>query len=153
MSIRAIITDGFGSFGTVPDVIRMGYSGEAVEPEPEPEAQAPSGGFEIGRRGTLRTREDIRRDRERFGVIPKAAHVIAQVAAAQADALSLDEQQRLEHLEREIEAQGLVYENRYLELLNVMRERLIAEETGKRLRLLQQIEEETVVTLMLMATA
>lgn len=39
MSIRAIITEGFGSFGTVPDVIRMGFSGEAVEPEPEPEPE------------------------------------------------------------------------------------------------------------------
>ena len=112
---------------------------------------ATSGGYEIGRLGTLRTSEDIRRDRKRFGVIPEAARVIAQVAATQAERLSLDEQQRLEHLERELELRGIEYESRYLELLNVMRERLIAAEIGRRLRLLQQIEEEAVVMLMLAA--
>ena len=112
-----------------------------------------AGGYEIGRLGTLRTREDIRRDRERFGVIPEAARVIAEVAKAQADQLSLDEQQRLEHLARELELRGIEYESRYLELLNVMRERLIAAEIGRRLRLMQQLEEEAVVMLMLAAAA
>ena len=103
--------------------------------------------------GTLRTRDDIRRDRERFGVIPETARVIAQVAAVQADALSLDEQQRLEHLARELDAAGIEFEANHLELLNAMRERLIAEEIGKRLRVLQQLEEEAIVILMLMAGA
>ena len=117
---------------------------------------AESGSSDSGgwlRVGTLRTREDVRRDRERFGVIPKAASVIAQVAAAQANALSLDEQQRLEHLERELELRGIAYESAYLEMLNTMRERLIGEEIGHRLRLLQQMEEEAVIVLMLMAAA
>ena len=113
------------------------------------EEQTTTGGW--GRIGTLRTREDIRRDRERFGVIPEAARVIAEVAKAQAERLSLDEQQRLEHLERELELRDIEYESSYLELLNVMRERLIAAEIGRRLRLLQQLEEEAVVMLMLAA--
>lgn len=149
MSIATVATRGYGSFGSIADVARRGYGGEAV-PEPEAE-QATTGGWKNF--GTLRTREDIRQDRERFGVIPETARVIAQVAAVQADNLSLDEQQRLEHLERELELHGIEYEANYLELLNTMRERLIAAEIGQRLRLLQQMEEETVVILMLMAAA
>ena len=129
---------------------------DAFDAESSPAEQAEtssSGGYGIARLGTLRTREDIRRDRERFGVIPKAALVIASVAAQQAEVLSLDEQQRLEHLERELEAAGLEYESAYLDMLNAMRERLIAEEIGKRLKLMQQIEEETVILLLLTAVA
>ena len=107
-----------------------------------------SGGSGFHLLGTLRTREDIRRDRERFGVLPKVAKVIASVAAQQADALSLDEQQRLEHLERELELEGIEYESAYLELLNLMRERLIATEIGKRLRAIQDAEEEIVLILL-----
>lgn len=121
------------------------------EEQEQPAEQTTTGGW--GNFGTLRTREDVRRDRERFGVIPAAAQVIAQVAAAQADALSLDEQQRLEHLERELELQGIAYESVYLEMLNAMRERLIGEEIGRRLRLLQQMEEEAVVVLLMMGAA
>ena len=104
--------------------------------------------FEVANLGTLRTREDIREARERFGVIPKVAKVIASVAAQQADALSLDEQQRLEHLERELELEGIEYESAYLELLNLMRARLIATEIGKRLRAIQDAEEEIVLILL-----
>ena len=104
--------------------------------------------FEVANLGTLRTREDIRQAREQFGVIPKVAKVIASVAAQQADALSLDEQQRLEHLERELELEGIEYESAYLELLNLMRARLIATEIGKRLRAIQDAEEEIVLILL-----
>ena len=104
--------------------------------------------YEIARRGTLRTRDDIREAREQFGVLPKIAKVIASVAAQQADALSLDEQQRLEHLERELELQGIEYESTYLGLLNMMRERLIATEIGRRLRAIQEAEEEIVLILL-----
>lgn len=104
--------------------------------------------FEVANLGTLRTREDIRQAREQFGVLPKVAKVIASVAAQQADAISLDEQQRLEHLERELELEGIEYESAYLELLNLMRERLIATEIGKRLRAIQDAEEEIVLILL-----
>ena len=107
-----------------------------------------TGGSGFAHLGTLRTRDDIRRDREKFGVLPKVAKVIASVAAQQADALSLDEQQRLEHLERELELEGIEYESAYLELLNLMRARLIATEIGKRLRAIQDAEEEIVLILL-----
>jgi len=112
----------------------------------------PGRGFGLARIGTLRTKDDIREAREKFGVIPRVAKVISQVAAQQADLLSLDEQQRLEHLERELELQGIEYEGHYLDLLNVMRERLIATEIGRRLKELQMLEEETVLILLVAAS-
>jgi len=128
----------------------------AVVPEDDPERNSggylPGRGFGLARIGTLRTKDDIREAREKFGVIPRVAKVISQVAAQQADLLSLDEQQRLEHLERELELQGIEYEGHYLDLLNVMRERLIATEIGRRLKELQMLEEETVLILLVAAS-
>lgn len=122
------------------------FGGEFFKTPTTEESNA--GGYEIARRGTLRTREDIRKAREDFGVLPKVARVVAAVAAQQADSLSLDEQQRLEHLERELELEGIEYQSTYLELLNAMRSRLIATEIGKRLKALQEMEEEAVIILL-----
>ena len=97
--------------------------------------------------GVIRTPEDVQRDRERFGVLPKALKVVEAVAEQQAGLLSLDQQQRLEHLERELEAQGIEFQSQHLELLNALRERLIGQEIGRLLEKQRQEEEALVLIL------
>ena len=47
MSIRAIITEGFGSFGTIPDVVRQGFgAGAAVVEEVEETVKTGTGGID-----------------------------------------------------------------------------------------------------------
>ena len=77
--------------------------------------------------------------------------VIDTVAFRQVQTLELDEQKRFEELERELEARGIEWESRYLELLNQERERLIHEEIGRLLRQKKKIrdEEEAVIALLM----
>lgn len=111
------------------------------------------GGIPARSRLTLRdgrTKEEIRRDRERFGIIPPAVvEVIAAVAARQAETLVLDEQKRYEELTREITLLGLEYDARYLEAVNIERQRLIDAEIGMLLRRRQ--DEEDLMILLVMA--
>lgn len=81
--------------------------------------------------------EDERRLRE-LAVTPKAAEVIADVAAQQAAINRLDEQQKRDHLRAEMRLQGLEMQNRHLELLNSELQRLIDDEIGKRLHLIEE---------------
>lgn len=71
---------------------------------------------------------------KRRGIPDEAVQIIDAVAIRQAEQLGLDEQQRFEELTRELELKGITYEIRYLKALNELRERLIDEEIGKRLR-------------------
>lgn len=109
-------------------------------------AEPRGGGFtyaDIG--GRQRTPADIRRDRQRFGIIPPdAVKVIEDVAARQAEDLRLDEQQRLEELAGELRLVGIEYQSTYLALLNQERQRRI--EIIRRARV---EEEETSVMLLL----
>jgi len=109
-----------------------------------------SGGYaDYGRR---RTKEDVRRDRERFGIPQEASRVIEAVAARQALQTKdkrLDEQQRLDELVGELELAGLEYEGRYLTLLNDSRERLITLEIASRMR---SIQDENMILLLLAAS-
>ena len=108
----------------------------------------PSHGTLRLRRRDGRTREEIRRDRERFGIV--AARVVASVAASQAERLEVDGHKRFEELLRELELRGLEFDARYLEALNEQRQRLIDAEIKVRLR--QMLDDEMVV-LMLLAAA
>lgn len=104
-----------------------------------------------------KTDEDVRKERERLGIIDPI-EVIHRVAERQVETLSHDAQQHLEELERELELQGIQWEGRYLEILNVKRQKLIDEEIGVRIRLriglrlrqLQIEEEEISIALLLM---
>jgi hypothetical protein len=99
-----------------------------------------------------RAPEDVRRARERFGVLPRqAAEAIAEVAARQVDRAEQDEQKRFDELLRELQLRSLEFEARYLDALAVMRERLIEEE--KRRALARMREEEDILVLLLMAAA
>lgn len=98
------------------------------------------------RRREGRTKDEIRRDRERFGI---AAAVIAEVAERQADRLEQDEHKRFEELLRELQLREIEFDARYLDALNKQRQRLIDEEIGRLLRL--KNDEEVMMLLALVA--
>lgn len=115
---------------------------------------ASSGGEEYVRLGARRrTPEEIRRDRQRFGVIPPdAVRIIEDVAARQAIDLRLDEQQRLEELAGELKLAGIEYQSAYLALLNQDRQRRIDLEIGRRIREIEDEDEnEARISLLLAA--
>ena len=140
--------------------VRMG-AGAAGEPEPPPVVIAPprpSGGIPYtARDGLPRSKRDISRARKRFGLDDGAdrevvaATVIADVAARQALVLERDSQKRFEELLRELQLQGIEFDARYLEALNIQRERLIDAEIAARYRLIR--EEEELIILLLMAAS
>lgn len=125
-------------------------------PPPAPEVattQIVGGGFPSHgtlrlRRSEGRTREEIRRDREKFGIA--AAAVIEEVAKRQADRLEQDEQKRFDELLRELQLRELEFDARYLEATNALRQKLIDAEIG---RLLKQQQDEEMMILMLVAAA
>ena len=101
----------------------------------------PSGGIpHVPRR--RRTQEEIDREREALGIIEKVAH-------RQAEALSIDSQQQLEELSRELELKNIEWKGQYLELLAQKREALISQEIAFRMRQLQRQEDETMLALLL----
>ena len=111
-------------------------------------AVTPSGGFPSGtyvdRTGKLRhawadlpfppTREQVRKQRQDWGILPKAAEVIERVAERQAKELPghrLDDGQRVDELIRELDAESVQWEGRYLDLLQAERERIITAEIAQ----------------------
>lgn len=107
----------------------------------------PSQGYQ-GHEVRHRTKEDVRKDREKFGVIPQ--QVILDVARRQVERLELDKQKQFEELSRELKLNKLEWEGKYLESLNETRERLITLEIGMRLH--KRIQEESdLIMLMLLA--
>ena len=136
-------------------------AGAASAPEPPPPAAPtirPSGGIPYtARDGLPRSKRDISRARKRFGLDDGAdrevvaATVIADVAARQALVLERDAQKRFEELLRELQLQGIEFDARYLEALNIQRERLIDAEIAARYRLIR--EDEELIILLLMAAS
>ena len=115
---------------------------------------SPSGGFPY--RDTLRTRKDIAKARERFGIPDPerlAAEAIAEVAKRQAERLEQDEQKRFEELSRELALRGIEWDGRHLAALNNARQRIIDAEIGLRLNALRRREDEEIVLLMLIASS
>jgi hypothetical protein len=102
-------------------------------------------------------KQQISRARRRLGLYDGAdeevvaATVIADVAARQALVLERDEQKRFEELLRKLELQGIEFDARYLEALNIQRERLIDAEIAARQRLIR--EDEEILILLLMAAS
>ena len=124
-----------------------------------PAAPRPSGGFPY--RDTSRTRKEIAKARERFGIPDQeriaqealAQRVIAEVAKRQADRLERDEQKRFEELSRELALRGIEWDGRHLAALNNARQRIIDAEIGLRLNALRRREDEEIVLLMLIASS
>ncbi len=96
-----------------------------------------------------RTPYEIRKEREKWGILPKTQDIIEQVALRQAEDLHLDAQQRLEELERELEVAGIEWQTKYLTMLNAERERLINAEIAQRMGLLRDNEDATTILLLI----
>lgn len=127
-----------------------GVWAEGGTPTPPPAAvvQTPiGGGIPYNNR---RTKRDIARDRERFGIpdVEKqiAEALVEQIAARQAKTLEQDEHKRFEELQRELQLRGIEWQARYLEMMNAARERLIREEIAVHLQRIQ--DEETMLMLL-----
>ena len=94
--------------------------------------------------------EQLRRDRQRFGIIPPdAQEVIDEVAARQAQRLEQDKQRQLDELRGELRLRELDLRAGYLEALGEARQKLIEEEIKRRLA--QLTENEQVILLVLLA--
>ena len=129
-----------------------GAGSPPAPPAPPPDtAVRPSGGFPANDRA--RSREEISRARERFGIRDEVAQALAEVARRQAEAAITeqtedDEQKRFDELYRELQLRSIEFEARYLEALAAMREAFI-EETRRR----QRQQEEELMLLMMLAAA
>ena len=97
------------------------------------------------------TKEQKRKSREDFGIIPKAKEVIAAVAQSQAERLEQDSQKQFEELSRELDLKGIEFDARYLEALNLQRERLIDAEIQRRLK--QDLEDKQTMQLLMIAAS
>ena len=110
-----------------------------------------SGGFEIASLWQRRrTAQDIRDERERFGIVlPRVQEIVTAVAQRQAADLRQDELQRREELARELELAGVQAQSTYFEMLAEYRQALIDEEIGARLAIVA--ENETRAMLLMLA--
>ncbi|WP_323165328.1 hypothetical protein, partial [Pseudomonas atacamensis] len=81
-----------------------------------------------------------------------AEQVILEVAQQQAQRLELDRQKQFEELSRELRLRNIEWEGRYLESLNLERQRLIDLEISARLKakLKVQQEDEDIMAIMMM---
>ena len=105
-----------------------------------------------------RSKQDISRARRRLGLEDEeslketeAQRVILEVAQQQAQRLELDKQKQFEELSRELRLRNIEWEGRYLETLNLERERLIEAEISARLKakLKQQQEDDEIVAILI----
>lgn len=111
----------------------------------------PSGGIPASAYARGPSKDDVRRSREVLGIIPKAQAIITDVARQQAELLRLDEQQRLEQLQRELALEGIEFDTRHLKALNAERERLIDAEIARRMQ--QLVARRNMTTLLMIAAA
>ena len=104
------------------------------------------GGHEVRHR----TKEDVRRDREKFGVIPKRVEkVIQEVAARQAQSDEQDKQKQYDELAGELKLRNLALEAGYFDSLALEREVLVAEKLEKVEQM--RLNKVRILTLLLMA--
>lgn len=114
----------------------------------------PSGGWPADQ-GYRRGRKEISEARKQFGLEDDVARearaqaIVADVAARQVAALQQDDQKKFEELLRSLELEGIEFEARYLEALNITRERLIDAEIAERFRKIRVEEEELLMLLMI----
>ena len=141
--------------------VGMGASMEPFIPPPPVEEVviSPSGGvpaadYRDRYYDHTRTSEQVAEARRRFGIEEKAAVIVSDVAARQAERLESDGQKRFEELLRELQLEGIEFDARYLQALNYERQLLIDLEIQRRMQLvLRQKEEEELLLLMMIAAA
>lgn len=119
-------------------------SDDAVQPERF------SGGWEYAKRARRRIEEELRLERQKWGVLPAAAQIISALAISQADELETDAEARLAELERELELAGIQYHAKYLEFLNIQRQRLIDAEIKGFFEAREALDEENTRRLLLL---
>lgn len=96
----------------------------------------------------------ISRARKRVGLEDaisrtEAKAIIAEVAARQVERLEQDAQKRFEEFSRELKLREIEWDARYLEDLNLQRERLIDAEIAVRLKEKLRTDEEMIVLMLL----
>jgi hypothetical protein len=97
-----------------------------------------------------RSRKEISDARLRFGLKDALAQeTIVEVAKSQVARAEVDPQKQFEELARELQLRQIEFSAGHLEALAIERERLISEEIKR--RLLQQREDEQVITLVMLA--
>ena len=115
--------------------------------EPGGGGSSPSQGYG-GHEVRHRTKEDVRRDREKFGVIPKRVEkVIQEVAARQAQSDEQDKQKQYDELAGELKLRNLALEAGYFDSLALEREVLVAEKVEQ-----MRLNKVRILTLLLMAS-
>ena len=83
----------------------------------------------------------------------RAAAIIADVAARQAQTLERDEQKRFEELTRQLALERIEFRAAHLEALNRERERLIDLEIARLLRKKLETDDEVLLMLLMVAAA
>lgn len=102
-------------------------------------------GYEVRRR----TKEEVRKEREKYGIIPKQVErIISQVAKRQALAEEQDRQKQYDELAGELKLRNLEIEATYLESLALEREILLAEKMEE-----MRLKKVRIMTLLLMAAS
>ena len=99
-----------------------------------------------------RSRKQLEEDRQRFGIMPKVAAIIEDVARRQAETLEADAHKRFEELERQLALEKVKWDAKYLDYMNALRQRMIDHEIAARLKAKLE-EEELMLVLMLTAAA
>ena len=97
-----------------------------------------------------RTRKEIERDRERFGI---AREVIQSIAESQVRLLEMDAQKQFDELQNELQLRGIELEARHLDALNAERQRLLDAEIELRLQQIMRQRADEQMVLMLLAAA
>lgn len=129
-----LVTEGFRAGAAAP-----------VTPANEPRGTA---GWLWPHADERRSRAEIRKARERFGIPDEVAQAIAEIAARQAERAEQDQQKQFDELYRELELRRIEFDARYLAALSAMREAYIEQAMA-----FQQREEEEVVILLMAAAA
>lgn len=142
MTIGAILTLGLGTpFSDAKHLVTLGYGtgAQPAPPTPTPTPTPPPAAFSGGYlpSGRRRTREELRRDRERFGIQTEVQEAIEAVAE-QVIVEAPKRQSLARLLEHELTLRGLEWDRRYAEVLR----KRIAEE-----RMRQQEEDDLALLL------
>lgn len=112
----------------------------------------PSGGIvDTGYARRRKTKEELAKEREKFGIPDEARIAIEAAARRQAEAAQhaqqvQDEQKNFEELHRELQLRRIEWDVRYLEAMNVLREQLIEENRLKAMK--AKRDEQDVMTIL-----
>ena len=146
MSVASVITEGYGTFGSVASIIPDGYLPGAAPPA-APQAEA----VRVGGHPWLGFYETRGPHPWLSGLPEEVAAVIQILAIEQVEDLELPKRLQALQLKRELKAKAIEYHTRYFEALSLERELLIELEIGERLR--AQFDDEEALLLIALAAS